>query len=100
MRVVVEKLNNARGEEANKPVAYFVGTKQGLVLNKTNAASIAAIAGDDEMDGWPGTVVRLFTVHVEAFGEKTLVIRIDEPPKGEPPVSLPDGQVVDTEPPF
>ena len=98
-RVTIEKFNNPRGEEERKPVVHFVGTKRGLVLNKTNATSIANIAGDDDMDRWPDTVVRLYTVHVEAFGEKTLAIRIEEPPKDARPVEIANEEV-DTEPPF
>jgi hypothetical protein len=43
-------------DEPKKPVLYFTGKRQGLVLNKTNAAAIADSLGDDT-DAWVGASI-------------------------------------------
>ena len=47
-----------------KFVLHFEGEEQGLVLNKTNAGTLARQVGPDETK-WGGTKVRLFTVDTE-----------------------------------
>jgi len=82
-----------------KPVVHFVGKEKGLVLNKTNAAMITEIAGTDEMDEWPGTVVVLYPTKVDFQGRRVEATRIDYPPKGRALARAEHGELKD-EPPF
>lgn len=94
-RVIEEKVRGERGEE-EKAVAYFEKAKKGLLLNKTNAMTIAALYGP-ETDGWAGCRVTLYAKMVPAFGSQVLAVRVVEkvPPKAsgakqaeEPPAAL------------
>ena len=49
-RVVVENVGG-QGAEEDKPVLYLNGKSKGIVLNRTNAMTIAAKYGDDT-DAW------------------------------------------------
>lgn len=60
--VTVETLGHgAKREEKN--VIYFEETKKGLVVNKTNAGTIAGAYGP-RTENWPGQVVQLFSTKV------------------------------------
>ena len=86
-RVEMEDLGTDR-----KAVAYFSDAKKGLVLNVTNARAIAAEHGND-MHGWKGKKIELFTMPVTFQGKTTDAIRVrpvnDEAP-AEPANKLPD----------
>jgi hypothetical protein len=85
-RLVVEELKTERGSE-RKPILYFEETKakaekagtpekeKRLVLNKTNAMSIAAIHGN-EVDGWKGKCITLYPTKAQAFGKQVDCIRV------------------------
>ena len=62
-------------EPDEKTVLYFEGPDKGLVLNKTNAGTIAGLYGDDT-DQWIGKKIALFTTEVEYQGKMTLGIRV------------------------
>lgn len=71
------------GEEKNeKPVLWFNGAKKGLVLNVTNANTIAEVLGDDEMDNWTGREISIYPTTVAFRGKPTAAIRVkmDAPP--------------------
>lgn len=84
VRAVIESIDNEtikgdRGEES-KLVAHFAGKEKGLILNRTNAESIAAIAGDDDTENWTGTCVILFVdPNVTFGGKKVPAIRVKAP---------------------
>ena len=59
----------------HKPILYFQGTDKGMVLNKTNANTIAVLYGPT-LEDWIGERVTLQSVMVEAFGESTEAIRV------------------------
>lgn len=61
--VVTEELQNDRGPEY-KPVIYFQGAAKGMILNKTNAATVSSVFGD-ETDAWAGRQLVLFTVKTQ-----------------------------------
>ena len=64
------------GQDKNqKPVLYFKGANKGLVLNKTNACEIAAMHGDD-MGGWTGKEIELFSQIVPYQGQNVAAIRV------------------------
>lgn len=62
-------------EQEEKPVVYFEETDKGLLLNKTNANTIAQLHGP-ETDGWPGKQITLFATDVDFGGKMTLAIRV------------------------
>jgi arabinogalactan endo-1,4-beta-galactosidase len=83
------------GEEP-KPVLYFEGKDKGVVLNKTNASTIAAVYGDDT-DDWIGAEIILFGAMVDFQGRSVAAIRCKIPPRkpaSKPQIS-PDPRPVD-----
>jgi hypothetical protein len=70
------KLENVRG--GKRPVIYFNGKKKGMILNKTNAAAIAALY-TDETDAWVGKQITLYPTMVEFQGDMVESIRIRGP---------------------
>jgi hypothetical protein len=78
-QVVLEDVYDAQSkEEVKKPVCYFQGKTKGLLLNKTNWASLVDAYGD-ESDAWKGNKAVLTTVDVSAFGDVVKAIRIKIP---------------------
>lgn len=75
-RVVNEDVTGESGT-AEKQIIYFVESKKGMVLNKTNAKRIARLYGP-ETDDWKGKVIELYTESVKAFGETHNAIRVRE----------------------
>jgi len=63
------------GDDQKKPVLYFTKAKKGLVLNKTNAKTIATAYGDD-MDEWDGKEVILYPAMVDFRGDQVEAIRV------------------------
>jgi hypothetical protein len=79
--VLLEELQNKDGTELC-PILYFNGVPKGMVLNKTNAKTIAAAYGD-ETDAWAGMPIVLFPAMV-AFGAETVeAIRMKAPSAAE-----------------
>jgi hypothetical protein len=73
-----EEINGDHGKE-KKLVARFAGKDKGLVLNRTNADSIAEIAGSEDTDDWAGVQIVLFPDKTK-FGGKTVdCVRIRAP---------------------
>ena len=62
-RIGIEDLGDPKKPE-RKPVLYFAGKDKGLVLNKTNALTIAARFGP-ELEDWIGGRVELFATIVQ-----------------------------------
>lgn len=62
------------GDE-HKPTLTFKEDKRRLVLNKTNAKSIAAIHGD-ETDSWGGKQITLYASTCDYRGDNVECIRI------------------------
>jgi hypothetical protein len=57
-KVEKQKIKSQRGEET-KPVLYFAGTPKGMIVNKTNARTIAGMYGNNVND-WIGKRVTLY----------------------------------------
>ena len=72
------------GDES-KPVVYFVNKAKGMVLNRINAQTIAAIAGSDDTDDWHGTAVRLYATPVLFQGKMVPSIRVEAAPQAAKP---------------
>jgi hypothetical protein len=76
-RVELEVMGRTRERKA---VAYFVGKKKGLLLNKTNAQAIAKIAGSEATEQWIGVRVRLMAT-TDTFGKDVFpVVRVQPVP--------------------
>jgi hypothetical protein len=75
-RVELEKL--AEGEDP-KPVLYLAGQRRGLVLNKTNAAVIISLCGQDDTDAWIGRWIEVYAGETMFRGELVPCIRLRKP---------------------
>lgn len=75
--VVMEEIKSRQGTQ-NKPVLYFQGKEKGLVLNMTNANSIAELYGKDT-DNWRGQAIELYPTRVQFGSEMVDAIRITAP---------------------
>lgn len=85
--VAIEKV--AQNEE--KPVLHFQEGCKGLVLNKTNAKTLAAAYGPDTA-GWGGRPVVLFVTQTQRpSGEPCEGIRLRVPVAAPPAAALPTG---------
>ncbi len=85
-RVIVEELKTKNGSE-RKPIMYFEETRakadrngtpdkeKRLVLNKTNATTIASMHGN-EIDDWKGKRITLYPTQALAFGDMVDCIRV------------------------
>lgn len=78
----VETLGHG-AEQEQKPVLYFEKATKGLVLNRTNAMTIASLYGD-ESEEWVGKRVTLFATTVRAFGKTQDTIRVKEEVPAQP----------------
>ena len=70
--VVFEEIGQ---DKDKKPIIYFEKVEKGLVLNKTNAVEIGATHGE-QMDGWPGKEIELFSAMVAFQGQNVPAIRV------------------------
>lgn len=106
-RLVQEELRTDKGNE-ERWVIYFKEMEERhkkspkrrnkrLVLNKTNAASIAAVWGT-ETNNWIGNPITLFPTTCMAFGKQADCIRIRERKPKAAPTSSAD-QIPNDEPP-
>ena len=77
-KVVVETIEQD-GEQKEKLVVYFAGKKQGLVLNKTNAGTIAEVVGSDDTDHWTSIKIKLYPTTTEFAGKEVECIRVEKP---------------------
>ena len=59
-------------EDEWKAVLHFEGAQKGLVLNKTNAVKMAALARDESFEKWTG--LRVALVPSMYKGKETIVI--------------------------
>lgn len=66
------------GQDGEKMICYFAGKDKGLVLNKTNANTIAASLGDDTV-GWGGKQIVLMSTKVPFQGQMVDAIRVSVP---------------------
>ena len=62
-RVVIEDLGTEQAPE-QKPIVYFERSEKGMVLNRTNCATLEALYGYDT-DGWTGKPIIMFSMMVQ-----------------------------------
>lgn len=98
-RVALEELKLAGGAKKTKPVVYRKGrTAKGeepkrLVLNITNARTIAQVTGESDTDNWSGHKIALYATTTECGGKTVPCIRVrpTKPRNGGPPTSRSKG---------
>jgi hypothetical protein len=84
VRISHVEMTTINEAEDDKPVLYFEGLKKGLVMNVTNTKKIVLAYGD-EMDGWKGQEIVLFSAMVDFKGDTVEAIRVRAPqPKDKP----------------
>jgi hypothetical protein len=76
-RLVVEPIRDVQsGKDEDQPVVHFEEFEKGLILNRTNAESIAALHRSDT-DAWVGKRITLYVQRgVHAFNQVWDVIRV------------------------
>ena len=66
------------GKDGAKPVLRWVGSEQGLVLNKTNSMTIASILGN-ETGSWAGKDIELYPTKTQMGVDIVDCIRVRAP---------------------
>lgn len=82
-RTIMVKIDRAEYEELNgdrKLALYFIGKAKPMILNKTNANTIAAAYGQNT-DDWHQAEVVLFMAMVDFQGKSVEALRIKIPPR-------------------
>src|SRR5262245_6732762 len=62
-----------------KPVMRFQENVKAMVMNLTKSEAVASIAGDDDMDRWPGTRIRLSRGTTRYQGKRVNCINVEAP---------------------
>lgn len=83
-----ETLKNNKGEEQQKIVLSFAGTKKTLPLNMTNFDAVADVCGEDTED-WPGKKIELYPTTTLMGGKTVECIRVRSPAQRELPAPPP-----------
>lgn len=83
----LEEMHTEGNRKERKPVLYFEKASKGMVLNKTNALTIAGMYGP-ETDHWSGKRITIYPTKVRAFGAMQDAIRVKDfaPPAPKPDV--------------
>jgi arabinogalactan endo-1,4-beta-galactosidase len=79
LKVEMEKVG-----DDDLPILYFENKSKGMVLNKTNANTIALAFGDDT-ENWQGGEIILFETIVDFQGKSMPAIRCRIPPRKPKP---------------
>lgn len=82
--VTMENMNSGKGAQT-KPCLRFQERDKLMVLNKTNAKTLAAILGP-ETDNWKGARVTIAAPVVDAFGKSARSLRVVDV---QPPAQIP-----------
>ena len=64
-------------DNTKKLGVFFRGKEKGMVLNKTNAALIAAQHGGDTSQ-WPGKKIKIYATTTDFSGERVECIRVEQ----------------------
>lgn len=93
--VKMEEVGQGHDQE-EKPVVYFNGKDRGLVLNKTNATTIASLYGSDT-EQWRNNWITLFPTQTDFQGKQVACLRVEMQPPAQQnsqpkpqPVAQPD----------
>jgi len=77
--VRIENVGNEEDGERKPVVRFQEPDVKSLVCNLTRAESIAAIAGDDDVDNWVGTRIRIVRGTTRFQGKKVSCISVEPP---------------------
>src|SRR5690349_2468362 len=93
-KVTIDKVVSEEIGGDRKLIIYFQGKTRGMVLNKTNARTIAEAYGD-ETEQWAGAPVEIFSMKVDFQGRMVdgLRVRIPTQPRAAPAMS-PNGRFI------
>ena len=69
---VFEEVISPGNRKKNMCVIHFKETKKGLALNTTNAKTISAILGTNQIAEWKDKKIKLFRTTVKAFGNPAM----------------------------
>lgn len=76
-KVSEEETFNPSSNSKEKVLAvYFKGAKKSVILNKTNAKSIAKVIGSPYQEDWIGKKIIIFPKEGNFFGERMRVVRV------------------------
>jgi hypothetical protein len=78
VRVKIASVESEQLGNDRKLVMYFTGKQKGMVLNKTNAKTIADSFGD-ETDNWIGAEIEVFAMKVDMQGKMVDGLRVRIP---------------------
>lgn len=70
-----EMVQTADGSKSSKQVLYFKEDKPKMILNITNATTIASLYGNHPED-WVGKQIQVYSANVKAFGKQQDALRI------------------------
>lgn len=73
--VSIENVTGGTDPDDDRPVLHFVGKSKGLVLNKTNASTIAGMYGPDS-DAWAGMPIVIYATETSFGGKMVPCIRV------------------------
>jgi hypothetical protein len=97
IKTVTEEEVGTGAEKEKKLVVWFTNDPRGLVLNKTNNRTLRNAYGDD-VTGWTGKVVMMFTVMTDNRGKIVPGLRVRIlPPKQPAAAAVPPQQPANTE---
>lgn len=74
--VTITDVTRERVFGEDRLVVAFLGRQKRLLLNRTNARTIAALLGSEETDDWAGHQIRLVSQAVRFQGGTTQAIRV------------------------
>ena len=76
-KVVAGQLTAMGGRKSKKPIIYFHGKEKGMICNKTNSKTIAALYGNF-VEGWVGQRITLYvsTTRNPEGGDDVQCIRV------------------------
>lgn len=78
-----EEVTSSDGSKDVLPVLYVKGEKP-MILNKTNAKTIAKVCASDFVEDWKGKKIQIYAAKIKAFGEVTSALRVrPQAPKKE-----------------
>lgn len=97
-RIEYEQFTRPGEPTRTKAVAYFKGGKKGMVINKTNAANLAAAFGK-AFPNWVGKRVTIRPEQTMFAGKPTRGLRLYPAANGGPPIPAIAPQAPPPEPP-
>lgn len=74
--VATEKVKNADGREDVCMVAKFKENVKPMILNKTNAKTIAKVFQTPFIEDWAGKQIQVYAEKVKAFGDVVEALRV------------------------